>query len=177
MNIMMRPVFSRSVLFRLKWIDTRPVRVYIIEQKRKIYEVNRMTEETGKLFDANIEGICFDEDDVRSDIDHFSTIINSNGIVLSILDDAGKFTGEMFLNPGETKEIDHVEKCDECKKRKILFGLINRFDEEGNITSEYFPGFIDETKTIIIIRETEDFQRIKRFENPGATEKIAVGTI
>lgn len=177
MNIMMRPGFSRSVLLGSKWIDTRPIQVYIIGQKRKIYEVNRMTEEAGKLFDANIEGICFDEDDVHSDVNHFSTIINSNGIVLSILDDAGKFTGEMFLNPGETKEIDQVKKCDKCKKRKILFGLINRFDEEGNMTSEYFTGFIDETKTIIIIREKEDFQMIKKFENPGATEEITVGTI
>jgi len=136
-----------------------------------------MSKEKRTIFDIQIEGIYFNDEinSSGSEIYHFSSVVNPKGILMSLLDDEGKFNGEMLLNPGETEETFRIEKCEECHQRKIIFGLTDKYDKEGNITIEYFTGFIDETKTIIIIRSGEDFKAIKRFINPGETKEIKVG--
>ncbi|MFZ2969579.1 MAG: hypothetical protein WA063_00360 [Minisyncoccia bacterium] len=130
----------------------------------------------GNTFSEYLEGIYFDDriEALRSEIYHFLSIVNPKGILMSFLDDDGRFREEISLNPGETREVSCVEKCEQCKKRKILIGLINKFDEQGNVKSEYFTGFVDESKTIIITKGEEDFKVIKKYQNPGPTREITV---
>ncbi|MFA6097839.1 MAG: hypothetical protein WC788_09540 [Candidatus Paceibacterota bacterium] len=129
--------------------------------------------ERKRIFDADIDGIYF-EDKTGSEICHFSSVINPKGILTSLFDDFGQFRGVILLNPGETKEIFCNGKFKKCDDRKIIFGLINQFDEDGNISIEYFMGVFCELETIITVRDGEKFEQRKIYLNPGKTEEITV---
>lgn len=70
----------------------------------------------GRIFDMDIEGICF-EDKKGSKIFHFSSVINPNGILVSLFDDYGEFKGVILLNPGETSEIVFDGRYKEGEKK------------------------------------------------------------
>ena len=132
-----------------------------------------MSDERGKMFDTDIEGIYF-EDKAGSEMLHFSSVINPKGICASLFDDFGQFRGVILLNPGETKEIFCNGKFKNCDDRKIFFGQINQFDEDGNMSVEYFTGVFCELETIITVRDGESFKQRKIYLNPGKTTEIAV---
>lgn len=127
----------------------------------------------GKIFDTAVEGIYF-EDKMEGEIFHFSSVINPKGICASLFDDFGHFRGVILLNPGETKEIVCNGKYKKCEDRKIFFGSINEFDEDGNMSIEYFTGVFCELETIITVREAKNFETRKIYLNPGKTEEISV---
>lgn len=132
-----------------------------------------MSEERGEVFNTDIQGIYF-EDKEGSEIFHFSSAINMDGICASLSDDLGIFQGIILVNPGITKKVQCNGKFKKCEDRKIFFGLINQFDEDGNITTEYFIGVFCELETIITIRDSETFEQRKMYLNPGETEEITV---
>ena len=91
---------------------------------------------------------------------------------MSLRDEYGNFKGVVLLNPGETKEI--LSHCNNGNsgKRLVIFGLMNRYDREGNLHTEYFTGTIEEERTVIITRRGKDLKKQRVYINTGATKEI-----